>query len=126
MHDELVMPERLEAFLAEVEPRARRVSVTNYETIAGGYSRVMARFDVQWELDGKPETVSLVFRGDPPADRAGFHTDRRAEWELLVRLNAGGEVGVPAVRHFCEGGVLGTPSILMDFVPSQSLLADLA
>src|SRR3954468_10951868 len=95
MHDELVMRERLEAFLADVEPRARQVSVSNYEPIAGGYSRVMARFELRWELDGAPQTASMVFRGDPPADRAGFHPDRRAEWSCWPG-------STPATRSACR------------------------
>src|SRR4051794_34051484 len=126
MHDELVMRERLEAFLADVEPRARQGSGSNYEPIAGGDNPGIGRFELRWERAGGPQTASMVFRGAPPADRAGFHTGRRAEWELLARLNAGNEVGVPPVRYFCDGQRLGTPSILMDYLPSRSLLAELA
>jgi aminoglycoside phosphotransferase (APT) family kinase protein len=117
-----LMPGRLEAFLAEVEPDVTDISVSNYEPMIGGYSRVMARFDLKWRRAGKEETRNLVFRADPPADRAGFHTNRRTEWDVLAHLAAGAAVSVPAPQWYCDGSHLGTPAILMDFIPSTSLL----
>jgi aminoglycoside phosphotransferase (APT) family kinase protein len=123
MDDLQVMPGRLEAFLAEAEPDATDIAVSGYEPIAGGYSRMMARFEVKWKRDGQTEIREFVLRGDPPADRESFHTDRRVEWELLSHLTSDGGVAVPAARYFCDGAHLGMPSIVMDFVPSTSLLS---
>ena len=63
-----VMPGRLEAFLADAEADATDISVTNFEPMTGGYSRVMARFDLKWRRAGLDETRSLVWRADPPPD----------------------------------------------------------
>ncbi len=125
MDDLQVMPGRLEAFLAEAEPDATDIAVSGYTPIAGGYSRMMARFEVKWKRDGQTEIREFVLRGDPPADRERFHTDRRVEWELLASLTSDGGVVVPAARYFCDGAHLGTPSIVMDFLPSSSLLSHL-
>jgi hypothetical protein len=66
MHDVSAMPERLAAFLAAVDA-GRKATVTSYEPIIGGYSRLMARADVTWS-DGTVET--LILRGDPPPGKA--------------------------------------------------------
>src|SRR5436305_4178252 len=109
MDDLQVMPGRLEAFLAEAEPNATDIAVSGYEPIAGGYSRMMARFEVKWQRDGASEVHDFVLRGDPPADRESFHTNRRDEWELLAQLTSAGAVAVPTARYFCDGAHLGTP-----------------
>ena len=44
MADETPMPERLERFLAEVEPELE-ATVVSYRPISGGYSRVTALAD---------------------------------------------------------------------------------
>src|SRR3954466_5973368 len=115
MDDIAVISERLEAFLADAEPEVRDVSVTNYEPVTGGYSRIMGRFDVTWTRHGAEERQRVIVRSDPPADRPGFATDRRAEWELMSWLAAHATVPVPAPRWFCDDGRLGPPSLLMDY-----------
>ena len=123
VNDVDVMPARLEAFLAEAEPDATDISVRNYEPMIGGYSRVMARFDLSLRREGKEERRQVVFRADPPPDRAGFQTDRRTEWDVLAHLSAGATVRVPAPYWYCDGRHLGSPAILMDFIPSTTLLS---
>jgi aminoglycoside phosphotransferase (APT) family kinase protein len=121
-----LMPARLEAFLAEAEPDATDISVLSYEPMIGGYSRVMARFELSLRRGGKEERRQLVFRADPPPDRAGFHTDRRTEWDVLAHLSAAATVSVPAPYCYCDGRHLGSPAILMDFIPSTTLLSHLS
>lgn len=123
MDDTQVMPERLEAFLAAAEPSATDIAVSSYDPIAGGYSRLMARFEVNWTRDGRQEIRNFVLRGDPPADRDGFRTDRQAEWELLAHLTEVGDVAMPAARYFCSRGEVGTPAIVIDYFQSTSLLS---
>jgi aminoglycoside phosphotransferase (APT) family kinase protein len=125
MNDSEVMRDRLEAFLAGEEPDATDISVSNYEPMTGGYSRVMSRFDLKWRQGERDETCQLVCRSDPPPDRAGFHTVRRAEFDLLSFLARCATVAVPTPRYFCDGGRLGAPSIVMDFIPSTPLLCHL-
>src|ERR1700736_3372675 len=116
-----VMPGRLEAFLADAEADATDISVTNFEPMTGGYSRVMARFDLKWRRAGLDETRSLVWRADPPPDRAGFHTVRRTEFDVLACLAETSTLVVPKARYYCDGAHLGAPSILMDFMPGTTL-----
>jgi aminoglycoside phosphotransferase (APT) family kinase protein len=120
-----VMPGRLEAFLADAEADATDISVTNFEPMTGGYSRVMARFDLKWCRAGRDETRSFVWRADPPPDRAGFHTVRRTEFDVLSCLSETSTVVVPKPRYFCDGVRLGAPSIVMDFMPGTTLFSHL-
>ncbi len=119
MHDLATMPERLAAFLAAVEP-GRAATVTHYELMTGGYSRVMARAVVVW-ADGETETI--VLRGDPPADKALLVTDRDAEWLLLRSLTESAAVSMPAARWYDDGAHLGTKVIVLDHCAGPSLQA---
>ena len=72
MIDPSVMPDKLAAFLTRHAGRA--ATVTNYEPMTGGYSRLMAKATVRWD-DGKVE--HLVLRGDPPPGKAMMETEDR-------------------------------------------------
>ena len=126
MDDVEVMSARLERFFAEAEPDVADISVLNYEPMIGGYSRVMAQFDLRWRRAGREEVRRLVFRADPPPDRAGFHTNRRTEWDILSHLAASAAVSVPKPHWYCDGRHLGSPAIVMDFIPSTSLLSHIS
>lgn len=126
MDDVEVMSARLERFFAEAEPDVADISVLNYEPMIGGYSRVMAQFDLRWRRAGREEVRRLVFRADPPPDRAGFHTNRRTEWDILSHLAASAAVSVPKPHWYSDGRHLGSPAIVMDFIPSTSLLSHIS
>ena len=118
MLDEAGMPGKLEAFLSMSEPE-RSATCRAYEAMTGGYSRAMAKADIEWD-DGSTET--LVLRGDPPADQALLHTDRDAEWALLDSLTSHGAVPMPAARYYDRTGEhLGTKCIVLDFCTGPSL-----
>ena len=125
MHDLTTMPTRLANFLASVSP-GRTAVVHRYALMTGGYSRVMARADVEWS-DGVRET--LVLRGDPPPEKTMLVTDRDAEWAVLQSLGRVDTVPMPAARYYDSTGEhLGTKAIVLDFCagPSlQSVLNDL-
>ncbi len=122
MHDVLAMPERLAQFLSDCESE-RSATVVGYRAMIGGYSRVMARADVEWS-DGTSE--ALVLRGDPPPGKALIETDRDAEHELLQALTASGAIPIPGVRHYDRTGErLGTKCIVLEFVDGRSLQATL-
>ena len=120
MHDSAVMPERLGRFLT-ARDGTRSAVVRHYEAMTGGYSRLMARAEVEWS-DGSVETV--VLRGDPPAGKAMVETDRDAEHALLQALCVGTTVAMPAVRGYdSSGDELGTKCIILDHVAGRSLQA---
>ena len=122
MHNIDEMPARLAAFLAAEEPGWRDISVTSYEVMTGGYSRLLAKAHVR-HADG--ERV-FVLRGDPPADQQLIHTDRAQEWDVLSAMHANG-VRVSAPRYFDPTGErLGTRALVLDFCEAASLLAYLA
>jgi aminoglycoside phosphotransferase (APT) family kinase protein len=122
MHDLAATPERLARFLSDHEA-GRHATVVGYVAMVGGYSRVMARADVEWS-DGTRE--ALVLRGDPPPGRALIETYRDTELELLAALSASGEVPMPALRHYdATGERLGTKCIVLEFVDGRSLQATL-
>jgi aminoglycoside phosphotransferase (APT) family kinase protein len=126
MHDTTVMPERLAAFLTASDG-VRSATVTAYEGMVGGYSRLMARAEVAWS-DGTREV--LVLRGDPPTGKAMMETDRDTEYALLRALQTTNAISMPAARHYdATGEHLGTKCIVLDFVagrPLQSILHDAA
>ena len=116
MHDPGEMPERLAAFLS-ARDGSRTAVVHTYEAMVGGYSRLMARAEVEWS-DGTRE--GLVLRGDPPAGKAMIETDRDLEYALLGSL--ADVVATPKVRHYDSTGEhLGTKCIVIDFVDGRSL-----
>lgn len=119
------MPLRVSAFLAAHEPKAGNIVCTSYEVMTGGYSRLLARADVEWTLDGRPERQSFVLRGDPPVDKQLFVTDRRHEFDVLRAIE--GSVSTSAARYIDETGEhLGTPALVIDFVTAPSLLPYMA
>jgi aminoglycoside phosphotransferase (APT) family kinase protein len=116
MHEVGLMPERLAAFLAAVDG-TRKATVTAYEPIVGGYSRLMARAEITWS-DGTAEAV--ILRGDPPPGKAMMETSRDLEWALLTALE--GKVRMPSARHYDSTGEhLGTKCIVLDCVTGESL-----
>jgi len=120
MHDPAAMPERLAAFLSHHDV-GRDATVTSYDAMVGGYSRLMARAVVEWS-DGTVET--LVLRGDPPPGKAMMETDRDAEHALLRALTEAEAVAMPGVRGYdATGDHLGTKCIVLEFVPGRSLQA---
>jgi aminoglycoside phosphotransferase (APT) family kinase protein len=117
------MIDRLERFLADVEP-GRGARVVSYQPISGGYSRISARASVRW-ADGREET--LILRGDPPAGSGVFVSDRDAEWELLGALpNLNSVATAPTRWYDSSGDYLGAKCIVMDSVDATSLQAVLA
>lgn len=122
MHEVEAMPARLEAFLASVAPD-RRAKVHSYALMTGGYSRVMAKAEVEWD-NGLTET--LVLRGDPPPDKTMLVTDRDAEWAVLKSLSSVPTVPMPAALHYDGTGEhLGTKAIVLEFCAGPSLQAKL-
>ena len=118
MHDPAVMPRRLASFLSQHDG-GRTATVVAYDTMVGGYSRLMARADIEWS-DGTVET--LVLRGDPPAGKAMMETDRDTEYALLRVLGDTGAITMPRARHYDRSGDhLGTKCIVLDHVAGSSL-----
>jgi aminoglycoside phosphotransferase (APT) family kinase protein len=118
MHDPQEMPRRFAEFLAG-QDGARRATVNSYEAMVGGYSRLMARADVEWD-DGTHEV--FVLRGDPPPGKAMMETSRDAEWALLSALSSADAIPMPAARFYdATGHQLGTKCIVLDHVTGRSL-----
>ena len=121
MHDPSEMPRRLAAFLADEEPGVYDVTVTSYDVMTGGYSRLLAHAGVEWRRDGVVETTTFVLRGDPPPERSLIDTDRGDEWELLHAVVDRCRIAAP--RYFDDSGRhLGTRAIVLEHSPATSLL----
>jgi aminoglycoside phosphotransferase (APT) family kinase protein len=122
MHDLEAMPGRLAGFLATVRPDVT-ANVRSYALMTGGYSRIMARAEVDWS-DGTSQT--LVLRGDPPPDKTMLVTDRDAEWAVLRGLSSVESIPMPAALHYdATGEHLGTKAIVLEFCAGPSLQAQL-
>lgn len=118
MFDVDAMPERLAAFLT-TRAAGRTATVTAYEPMTGGYSRLMARGDVEWS-DGTSQQV--VLRGDPPPGQAMMETDRDAEWALLEALGAMPSLGLcRGLAYDLTGDELGTKAIVLEYCAGSSL-----
>ena len=107
---------------------ARRVSqsgtvkVDNYQVIAGGYSRHMARFTAH--CDG--QSSNLIMRADPVDANVTIESDRTREWELLHVLTERTHVPMPRALYFDEdGSELGSKTIILEAVQGHSLLAEI-
>lgn len=123
MHDLDAMPGRLTTFLGSVRPDVTAV-VRSYALMTGGYSRVMARAEIDWS-DGTTQT--LVLRGDPPADQTMLVTDRDLEWAVLRSLSTVSTIPMPAALHYdATGEHLGTKAIVLEFCNGPSLQAQLS
>ena len=122
MHDLSAMPGRLSAFLATVRPEVS-ASVRSYTLMTGGYSRIMARAEIDWS-DGSSQT--LVLRGDPPPDKTMLVTDRDAEWAVLRGLSSVAEIPMPAALYYdATGHHLGTKAIVLEFCDGPTLQTQL-
>jgi aminoglycoside phosphotransferase (APT) family kinase protein len=98
---------------------AQDVTVTGYEPMTGGYSRLMARFDASFTLDGTAESGTYVLRGDPPKGQAIIETDRQAEFDVIRAVQD--RVNTPAARFIDPTGEhVGTPALVLDFSPAAS------
>lgn len=122
MHERETMPERLAAFLARHRDDVEEIEVTQYEPMAGGYSRSMARARVRYRQGEVVLEETLVLRGDPPPGHSMIETDRDHEWMVLAALTELPEIPVPPARHYdATGEHLGTKAIVMDHVAGGSL-----
>jgi aminoglycoside phosphotransferase (APT) family kinase protein len=122
MNDDIAMPERLERFLAVVEPELK-ATVVSYRPISGGYSRVTAVAEIRTADGGGHQ---LVLRSDPPGDKGVFMSDREREWPLLRAMWDIDTVEIPRPRWFdATGEFMGTKTIVMDHVVGAPLQATL-
>ncbi len=111
-----------EAKLAEylrASSGAESVRVRNLAAMAGGASRELWSLDVDLIRGGETRTVALVLRADPPGGE--IQSLRREEFEILrVAREAG--VLVPEPFGCCEDpSVMGSPFLLMERVPGETL-----
>lgn len=122
MHEVDKMPARLAAFLELHRDDVELIEVIDYEPMAGGYSRSMARARVRYTSAGVALEETVVLRGDPPAGHSMIDTDRDAEWLILEALTDLGAIPIPPARYYDDTGEhLGTKTIVMDHVSGGSL-----
>ena len=76
MHDHHAMPGLLAEFLRRHRDDVESIEVIEYEPMAGGYSRSMARARIRYTNDGVSLEESVVLRGDPPPGHSMIETDR--------------------------------------------------
>lgn len=106
------MPPRVAALLEA--NGATDVTVSDYEPMTGGYSRLMARFDATFTLNGHTESGTYVLRGDPPPGRTIIETDRSLEFAVIRSVQA--HVNTPAARFLdATGEHVATPALVLDF-----------
>ncbi len=122
MHEIEQMPARLAAFLRLHRDDVELIEVIDYEPMAGGYSRSMARARVRYTSGGVALEETVVLRGDPPAGHSMIDTDRDHEWRVLKALTDLDLIPIPPARYYDRSGEhLGTKAIVMDHVSGGSL-----
>lgn len=122
MHETELMPDRLAAFLGQHRDDVESIEVIDYETMAGGYSRSMAKARVRYTANGVTLEETVVLRGDPPAGHSMLDTDRDHEWAVLRTLTELDLIAIPPARYYdATGEHLGTKAIVMDHVTGGSL-----
>jgi len=118
MATEIPMPDRLERFLADVEPDLK-ATVVSYRPISGGYSRITALADIRAADGGEQK---LIVRSDPPGGEGVFQSERDREWDLLQALWDDHTIEIPRPRWYdASGDVLGSKTIIMDHVTGTPL-----
>jgi len=119
MQDPAVMPEKIVALLEA--NGASDITVSGYEPMTGGYSRLMARFDASFTVDRITESGSYVLRGDPPEGQAIIETDRSQEFAVIQTVTP--YLNTPAARFLdAAGSIIGTPALVIDFTEAESTL----
>ena len=119
MQDPTVMPEKIVALLEA--NGASDISVSGYEPMTGGYSRLMARFEASFSIDGNQESGSYVLRGDPPEGQAIIETNRSQEFAVIQAVSP--YLNTPAARFLdSDGAIIGTPALIIDFTEAESTL----
>ena len=119
MQDPTLMPEKIVALLEA--NGASDISVSGYEPMTGGYSRVMARFEASFTIDESHESGTYVLRGDPPEGQAIIETNRRQEFAVIQAVSP--YLNTPAARFLdADGAIIGTPALIIDFTEAESTL----
>jgi aminoglycoside phosphotransferase (APT) family kinase protein len=119
MQDPAVMPEKIVALLEA--NGASDITVSGYEPMTGGYSRLMARFEASFSIDGNQESGSYVLRGDPPEGQAIIETNRSQEFAVIQAVSP--YLNTPAARFLdADGAIIGTPALIIDFTEAESTL----
>jgi aminoglycoside phosphotransferase (APT) family kinase protein len=122
MDDVAAMPGRLADFIRTQRSDIDEIECVAYETMAGGYSRSMARATIRYACGDRTTEEVIVLRGDPPPGHSMIETDRAHEWSVLERLTELDCIPIPTARHFDSTGEhLGTKAIVMDHVDGGSL-----
>lgn len=113
------MPERFQALLEA--NGATDVEVRSYQPMAGGYSRLMAKVEASFTLEGAHEDGVYVLRGDPPPGQAIVDSDRTQEFEVIRAVAP--HLNTPNARFLdADGTHVGTPALVIDFTPATSTL----
>ena len=119
MQDPKEMPQKIEALLEA--NGASDITVSGYAAMTGGYSRLMARFEASFSINGASESGTYVLRGDPPKGTALIETDRSQEFAVLRAVSP--YLNTPAARFLdANGDFIGTPAMVIDFSEAESTL----
>lgn len=101
--------------------RADALSITNTKSPeAGGWSNETLIFDAAWTRDGSPHKRTFVLRLAPAGPAMFKDYDLGRQVHCLRHLQQTSECPVPAVvADDLEGGALGRPFYVMEFIAGQ-------
>ena len=109
---------KLVAYLHNVMPDVRDLSVTQLRRLPEGWSRECYSFVLSFAREGTRESHDLILRRDPTGSIV--YTDRAVESMVLKAVHAAG-MCVPVIWFLdAEGGPLDTPFMIMERMPGTS------
>jgi aminoglycoside phosphotransferase (APT) family kinase protein len=111
--------ERLQRLLSQQCPGAH-VEITGCTPVTGGYSHTTTRFTARVDED----EFSLVSRSEFPTGRTLTLSNRDVEWAVLRHLTETGAPFIAPARWYDhDGSIMGTKTVVSDFVPAKNLAA---
>lgn len=111
--------ERLQRFLTEQFPGAH-VEVIDPSPVTGGYNHTTTRFTARVDRD----EFQLVSRSEFPTGRVLTASNRDLEWAVLLHLTeTGASFIAPARWYDHDGSIMGTKTVISDFVAAKNLVS---
>ena len=110
---------RLATWLGTRHPDRTPVTVSGLKRSDGGYSNVTLLSEVGWTRDGRPQTVPVVLRVQPPTHSVYPDCDIVRQYRVMELL-AGCDVPVPRLLGLeTDNTVLGAPFFLMERIEGR-------
>lgn len=111
--------ELLGRWLEGRHPACAPVRVTGLRRSEGGYSNVTVLGSLDWRQDGRPQSLDIVLRVQPPSSSVYPDCDVTRQYRVMQAL-AGSEVPVPVLLGLeTDAALLGAPFYVMQRIEGR-------